>query len=632
MTKLEGKFWDAAITEAATRRRPPDQADQILMRLQIPDLGPPKSERKARVFKLRRVLEVGAAAAALIAIGILTGLIPLGGDSPDKGLGPEPEPSMIAAAPGTEFETHEHHVELKDGWLLVTTGAPDVHCEGSTLTNVDGRVLVHAGSMPTGAQAKSVADWLKANELEQEMIGNSKRWITTATLAVLVLAGSAQLDGQRIEAEEEAPVATPVPWYPVQSVMDIETLPKDVRWVDISELKAAHLEFVSKHPHVVGINARYLKYLEGSHLDALVKMENLEYLDISGVSWSGEIDYRPLKALTSLKELVIDYTPNGDPDADNYHVVETLKHLMEQGTRVYLGNMHLGTEALLNLLDEVPGITDLDLTLSTAVNNPAVLKRLAEVASLKSLTLFTDDLGLAYLAKSPSLESLTVTSMVTEAILYQLGKFQGLKTLEIVHANAVVSKKGPLIERGALGSEVSHLDQLSNLRTLKIDWGPMASNRDETTFQHIADIIDGIPALETLEFTRQVSHRTLPKFLQQLNGISVRNLVFKVDSLESFLPYPENDGENELITPFQDVQYLSISLGYYSDFRYEEASTSYGEVLSKLIGLFPNLKSFRHGVERVSNPDVEGLETAIEHVREVRPELTIDAFHKVWNR
>src|SRR5690606_37387024 len=114
--------------------------------------------------------------------------------------------------PGAEYEYKDGIIELKSGWLLVTTGAPTVFCEGSELSKVDGRVLVHAGSMPTGAQAESVADWLNANGLEQAMIMEAKRWVQGVGLAALVLSGSALLDGNRIEAQEVGEPAEAPDW------------------------------------------------------------------------------------------------------------------------------------------------------------------------------------------------------------------------------------------------------------------------------------------------------------------------------------------------------------------------------------------------------------------------------------
>ena len=89
MTTLEDGFWEQAIGEAAGGRKPPAQTDVILTRLQIPDLGPPPVEEKpkGRLLRLRHLFEAAAAVAALLAIGVLTGLIPLGGGNAGNGAG-----------------------------------------------------------------------------------------------------------------------------------------------------------------------------------------------------------------------------------------------------------------------------------------------------------------------------------------------------------------------------------------------------------------------------------------------------------------------------------------------------------------------------------------------------------------
>jgi hypothetical protein len=141
MTALEDKFWDAAITEAATRRGPPEQAQQILLRLQNPELD---GKPARRVPWLRRGLEVAAAAVVLLAIGVLTGLIPLGERTVED---PQQVPREVAAAPGAEYELEDGVIQLHGGWLLVSTGAPDVISGESILSGVDGRVAARGADV-----------------------------------------------------------------------------------------------------------------------------------------------------------------------------------------------------------------------------------------------------------------------------------------------------------------------------------------------------------------------------------------------------------------------------------------------------------------------------------------------------
>lgn len=487
MTKLEDKFWDAAINEAATRRRPPDQADQILMRLQIPDLGAPKTETRGRVFKLRRVLEVAAAAAALIAIGILTGLIPLGGDPPENGTGPDAEPRMIAAAPGAVYETKDNHVELKDGWLLVTTGAPDVHCEGSTLSRVDGRILVHAGSMPTGAQAESVADWLHANGLEQEMITQAKRWVQGVGLAALVLSGSALLDGNHIEAQDNEPTEV-AKWYAVDSVMDIEKLPKEATHVFGWELDGAHLEFLSEHSQLSHLEYGRARNMRAEYLSKLAKLSKLEFLDLSQARWEGGADYSALLTFGALKSLSIDFRPDvGSGETKRDLTEEVLRTLSERGVELTLtGLERVQGQQLAWIGSNLKGVKSLDLRNNDRIGD-ADLRTLQRIGNLSHLDLRDcediGELGLAYVSKIASLRELLITADMTEAVTYQLAHMDQLEFLSVQFVSEPERTKSGLRTLARLPKLVRfsvmapadldaapEIKNFVNLERLELDW------------------------------------------------------------------------------------------------------------------------------------------------------------------
>ncbi|MCA8916558.1 MAG: hypothetical protein KDB90_14225 [Planctomycetes bacterium] len=437
MTKLEDKFWDAAIKEAVTGKQPPNQADQILLRLEIPDLGPPKPEAapKGRVIRLRLFVEVAVAAAALVAIGILTGLIPIGGTEAGNEPTPAPEGQHFASAPGTKFERIDDRIELMDGWLLVTTGAPEVHCEGSVLNKVDGRVLAHAGGAPSDEQAEAAASWLKANNLEMGMIKDAKRWIQAAGMAALVLAGSAYLDGQRIEAQEDTGTAE-AKWHVVRTVMDIDRLPDDAKYVQGTYLKGPHLEFLATHKQIERLDIRGIRDLSAENLSVLKELPALTYLDLRDASWSGRIQYASLGGLKSLTELKLDYPDTASSEEVDLWgtYIQPLRAMAERKVQVTIGSADEpdGT-ALGELLANVGTIVSLDLFGNGKLTD-ADFKQVANYPALKELgardVKGLTELGLAYLAEANKLEKLALDLRLGEAIGYQLQKMTRLVAFE----------------------------------------------------------------------------------------------------------------------------------------------------------------------------------------------------------
>jgi hypothetical protein len=412
MTGIDEKFWDAAITEAATNRRPPDQVHDIMLRLQVPELDQPAVDGRPtarRVFRLRRVLEFAAAAALLLAIGVATGLIPLG---PEQHVDdPAAVPREVASAPGTEFERLEDHIELKHGWLLVTTGTPDVHCNGSVLSQVDGRVLVHASGVPSRGQAEAVTGWLEANRLELEMVGGMKNWARGTTLAALVLSGSAMLDGQKIEGPKPEATAT-TEWQVVRSVMDIDNLPKGTRFVNADGLNAAHLDFLAEVPTLEAISMRWAVDLRLDHLQSLKALKKLEWLDIRGAWWRDRVvSPEGLAELPALRRLGADLVPYGLSSNEFSYTDVTLpvlKDLAGRGVEIELGEWDPPSQdALKEVLDALPTLRGIVISQADA----GEMKMLAAHKNLRSIELEQyngDQIGLAYLARKATLEELSI--------------------------------------------------------------------------------------------------------------------------------------------------------------------------------------------------------------------------------
>jgi hypothetical protein len=480
MTGLEEKFWDAAITEAATTRRPPDQAHQILLRLQNPELDAPTP--KARVFRLRRVLwfagELALAAAVVLAIGWLTGLLRL-----PQEVEPGGEKLEVAAAPETRYELVEGKIELQNGWLLVSTGTPAVRRGNSVLEQVDGRVLVHASGVPTREQAEAVLGWLNANGLEMVMVGEIKRWVQGLGMAALVISGSALLDGERIQAQEEQKTE-PGQWFTVRTVMDIDKLPTDAKLVRGEGVSGAHLEFLAAHQSIESIDFRDCENLRADHIEALRAMKNLRVLELRGARWDGTPDYFPLSNMLNLRELAVDYLPIAmhfegqwpPKDLDweaRWSVRDSLRELSDHGVLITLGNLSdiTGTQ-LAGVVQRLTNLQELNLWDNDNIND-ADMRALAEHQSLRSLNIEDctriTELGIAYLAKKNRLASLRLNPQMSDAILYQLSLMTNLEQLDVPAGLRFYSEDSAVPIGDATRAAFEALSTLQKLKHLT--WG-----------------------------------------------------------------------------------------------------------------------------------------------------------------
>jgi hypothetical protein len=403
----EERFWESAIQEAVRNDPPPDVTARVLAGLAEPEPAPkPVDAPRGRLRLLRILAEVAVAAAVVFAIGWLTGILRTPEESGTA------EPRNVAAAPGAEYEFNQGVIELNVGWLLVSTGAPDVLCNGSVLSQVDGQVLVHASGVPTRGQAEAVVGWLQANKLEIDMVGDMKNWARGTVMAALVLSGSAMLDGQKIEGPQPAPVAT-TEWHVVRSVMDIDNLPKGARFINADRLNAAHLDFLAEVESIEAISMRWAEELRPDHLQSLKALKNLQWLDIRGAFWKEGAAPDSLVELTALKRLGMDLVPQGVvPEEFPYNTVTlpVLKQLSERGVEIELGEWNpRSQEALQNVLDDLPTLRGI-VVMEADVGE---MKMLAGHKGLKSIELVAysgGQIGLAYLRRKASLEELSISS------------------------------------------------------------------------------------------------------------------------------------------------------------------------------------------------------------------------------
>lgn len=421
----EERFWEAAIAEAVSDKPAPDVTGRVLTALATEEEAP---KTRGRTRFLRWGLELAAAAAVVVSIGLATGIIKLpGGEGGDEML----PPREVAAAPGAEYEFKAGIIELKSGWLLVTTGAPTVFCEGSELSKVDGRVLVHAGSMPPGERPEPVANWLKANNVETDMVNNIRHWVKGVGLAALVLSGTAMLDGQEIKSPEPQPQSTPE-WHVIRSVMDIDNLPDDAKYVTAEKINAAHLDFLAEVESLEGIRIRGCFELRSEHLGALKGLKHLRLLDIRDAEWMHKPDLTPLLELKALSRLGADLIPTAwHEDGTRFYrqgerirtrtqaevpfsyrdsILPVFAELSKRGVEIEIGAWNpVSQEDLGSVLETLPTMR------AICIYSPSVgeMKALSRHENLRCIEIYDyteGQIGLAYLARSAKLEELTLVS------------------------------------------------------------------------------------------------------------------------------------------------------------------------------------------------------------------------------
>ncbi|MBX3459819.1 MAG: hypothetical protein KF696_07625 [Planctomycetes bacterium] len=442
------RFWEASIAEAVTGRNPPDQTAVILARMTAPPKAAPR-----RMRWLRYPAELAAAAALVLAIAWVTGVFTPPPESP------APDAKWWAA-PGAVVHEREGELVLESGMLLCATGAPRVVSGSSVFEKLDGLALLSAGSEPTAAELAAVQDWV-SDKLEEAMLKQAGKWAAGATLAVLMLQGSATLDGRKIEAQAPASAE----WHVVRSVMDIDQLPKGAKYVDASGLAAAHLEFLVEVPSLEAIRLRDGKDLRSEHLSSLKALKRLQWLDIRDVQWAHEPDLAPLTELPGLKRLGVDLIPAVYLEGNRVHrafhrgssgegyvesrspnqsganilpytmrdsVFEPLKKLSAAGVTLELGRWNPpSVEELQSVVEALPTLAGISLFAPTT----AEMKVISGCPKLESLEIEYYDagqIGLAYLARNASLTALSIQAGYLKVDeLYQVARM-GLRTLRIV--------------------------------------------------------------------------------------------------------------------------------------------------------------------------------------------------------
>jgi len=117
---------------------------------------------------------------------------------------PDPLPRSVTASEGAQLRVRPDHIELKQGWVLLSDGAPALVIGVGRVEQVRGRAVAGLG-IPDGPALDPLADQLQLSANERDAMKNPKRWITAGVLALCVLSGQALFNGQVVIAEEEPP-------------------------------------------------------------------------------------------------------------------------------------------------------------------------------------------------------------------------------------------------------------------------------------------------------------------------------------------------------------------------------------------------------------------------------------------
>jgi hypothetical protein len=486
---------------------------EVLLRGEsAPDLTPEtlqragqQEDKPAQVPRARKWSGVSRrrfAEAALVALAVA--LIALVVARPTQAPRDEPEQLWVAGPESVVVET-ESGLLLERGWLLLLPGAPDVTSGESSLTKIRGWALAHAQGRPSEEDWQSIQTWLYRNQVEEEML-KGKNWAQGLAMAVLLFAGTAVLDGQEVEAPEapDAPENEEAPaepaWHVVRSVMDIENLPADARYVDCSQLQGAHLEFLVRHKQMEGLSLSGIEGLHPQHIAALAALESLSYLNLQDSGWVDEVDYRPLTQLKALRTLKIDFIPQHEKGgmqpaqrAQRANTSNVVGELSDAGVEIHLkGMQEVTTNMLVYLIRRASGVVEMDLT--GAHISDADMKVVAELERLQSLTApQIGELGLAFLAAKNRLRALHVDVFVTRPVLHQLVRMTNLEELTTLRFYDYEDEYVPAAEA------IEALTVMKNLRVISMDYDLQAE--DVRRFQAFARLqeLRYVPDRSTIE-------------------------------------------------------------------------------------------------------------------------------------
>lgn len=191
---------DSDLQEVLADQPAPDLRDRTLQRLTarlsppVPDVG---ETPRARRFSPRMIAQAAGIALVLGLIGWLV-------TRSDR------LPTTVVPADGADYRVTAAGVELRQGWLLLTEGAPTITCGNTRIEAGNGRAVVGT-DLPDNQTLYALAETLPLEPKERAMFTNAKRWITAGALTLCLFSGHLIVNGQRVESEPktEVPPETP---------------------------------------------------------------------------------------------------------------------------------------------------------------------------------------------------------------------------------------------------------------------------------------------------------------------------------------------------------------------------------------------------------------------------------------
>ncbi|MCC6573760.1 MAG: hypothetical protein IT462_08210 [Planctomycetes bacterium] len=477
-TEAEEKLVDADLREVLGASAAPDLIDRTLRRIQQPrqpEQAPSRLEAAPavgrRAIAPRRWARVRYAVEALVlmaAVG-LSAWVMLAPKSPGEVShvdGGKVVPASMSAGPEAEFDRDADAILVKRGWFLIAAGAPTVKSPGVEIRQVDGTLLLRVGTSPREDEFNNpdVLAWFTRNKLELAMIKTFKRWMQVGGTALVLLSGSALVNGERVEAEKVALVeVTKV--AKVTSIKDIESIPAGVTEVRGQDLTDGHLESLGRVASLRRVDLSGCERITDRGIELLAANKELTALDIH---YCGRLTSASLSAIRQLPKL-IELTANMTLLLKVSDLEEPAKRPfagLSQLTVVFDdkgGNQFWTDDDVEELAGWLPNLTAVEAGGVTTHIGDIGLRALSKLASLQSLNFNLSpemsDAGFSYLKSCPKLTTLAVSGELQDAMVEQIG---GIASLEV------------LVLSFSQHFDVAPLTRLKNLRRLHVDHGGLS--------------------------------------------------------------------------------------------------------------------------------------------------------------